>query len=132
MKTEIISNFNGAESTKYILEPSDFDYLNNEFKVYKDNLGINLVSIEDERLSIHIGKYEIKFDRDASGRRMSIATERVITRLLLLESVGEKPHEYKSFIPTTSNQLEKVIDEFKYKSMGEAKPYDLLIVLNQK
>jgi len=108
-----------------MLEASDFDYLSNEFKVTKGSIGIDLVSLKNDKLSIHIGINGVKFDRDVSKLRMSIATERVDIRLL------ENVEVSKKYIPRTSEQLSELIDEFKYKGIRNVSNEDILKFLSK-
>ena len=130
MRTEEYKYF-GSVGTKYLLELSDFDYLKKEFIITKDNLGFDLVSKKDKKLSISIGQYETKFDRDISHLKLMIARERVYLPIRLLESVGNEPHEFKNALPTTSDELFELIQEFKHKPLGVTKPEEILNFLKK-
>jgi hypothetical protein len=121
MKTEKHTFFNGTVETKFTLELSDFDYLKDEFSIVQGSIGFDLTSIKDDKLSIHIGSYEIKYDRDVSSRGLMIATERVYGNIRLFESIGNDPHDIKSYLPKTSDELAKLVDEFKYRGLGNTK-----------
>jgi len=110
----------------YELEPSDFNYLTDEFRVIKDSLGISLTSRTNKKLSIHIGDYGIKYDNDISERRMMIATERVEIRETLLISYHKESYEYMYLIPKTTLILINLINEFKYRGFGNVKKEEII------
>ena len=110
--------FNGTTNDKYELEACDFDYVSNEFITTQDSLGISLQSISNPKLSIHLGKYDIKYDNDISARRMFIATERVCVKMYgVCYHIGSDPNWFKKYIPTTTEQLYKLICEYRYEPM---------------
>jgi hypothetical protein len=118
----------------YELEPSDYDYLKEEFRVVKDSLGISLTARKNRKLSIHIGRYDIKYDNDISERRMFVATERVTLPISILNSYHEKSDDYQLLIPNTENKLISLIDEFKYRGFGNIKKEEIIefLVAQQK
>lgn len=121
MKTSEHRYFNGTTEDKYELELCDFDYLSNEFIATQDSIGFTLRSISKPKLCIHLGLYvsEIKYDNDISARRMMIATERVCVRVFpLCYHIGSDPNWFKKYIPTTTEQLYKLICEYRYEPMG--------------
>ena len=118
-------NYYDDTKNDYSLELCDFDYLKDEFTITKDALGFKLESKFDDKLCIKINSNSIFYDRDISTRRMMIATERVDVYCRILTSIGNDPHEYKKYLPTTTIQLIGLIDEYKYSSMGEIKDYDI-------
>ena len=126
MKTSQHKYFNGTVETKFELSVEDFDYLAKEFKISKSLNGFDLESIANPKLSIHINSYSIKYDRDISERRMMIATERVDISNSILYSIGNEPHNFKQFIPTTTNQLAELVDEFKYRPMGDVTKEEII------
>jgi len=133
MKTSEHRFFNGTTCTKYELEPCDFDYLSNEFIATQDSIGISLQSISNPKLSIHLVSYvsEIKYDNDISSRRMMIATERVCVRIFpLVYSLGDDPNWFKKYIPTTTEQLTYLIEEFKYRSLGSVTEEEIVKFLS--
>lgn len=110
----------------YHLEESDFDYLKDEFVAVKDSLGFTLTSIKKPKLSIHIGAYDIKYDNDIAERRMMIAVERVTLPISLLVSYHCQSLEYLSLIPKTTENLYKLINEFKYNGIGNVKKEEII------
>jgi hypothetical protein len=126
-----IRTFHGKEVIEYTLEPKDFDYIANEFNAVKDSLGINLISKKDPKLSILLRKYGIYYDRDISGRRMMIATERVDVRVMSLLSKIDAENWYQKYIPNTTEQLAELVDEFKYKPMGTVSEDDVVNFLQK-
>lgn len=120
MKTSIV-----RDRTRYELEAKDFDYLE-EFTAVDGSLGIDLTSKSNPLLSIHIGRYGVKYDNDVSARGNFIAVERVdVYDLRLLDSLGNEPHDYKSYIPTTTESLYELIQEFKFIGLGNTKAEDI-------
>jgi hypothetical protein len=126
-----IITFQGKHSTEYTLEAKDFDYLANEFNVVEDSLGINLISKKDSKLSILLRKLGIFYDRDVSGRRVMIATERVDLRVISLLSRVDAENWYQKYIPNTTEQLAELIDEFKFKSLGTVTEDDIVNFLQK-
>lgn len=125
--------FNGTTCDRYELELIDFNYLSNEFIATQDNLGFHLQSKSNPKLSISLNSYisEIKYDNDISSRRMMIAVERVCVRVFPLGyCLGGDPNWIKKYIPTTTEQLNKLIDEFKYRPMGSVKEEDIINFLS--
>lgn len=112
------------ESARFIntLELSDFDYLSDEFSAVADSLGFELTSKKDSMLSISIGQYGIKYDRDISARRMFIAVERVDINARVLESYAYRHNNdkdsYKQYLPMTSDLLSELVEEFKFSGLG--------------
>jgi len=121
MKRNVHTYFNQTTAIKYELEAIDFGYLSNEFDVKDGLIGIDLISKTNPKLSIHIGQYDIKYDRDISELRMTIATQRVIAKECLLYNINDKHNTnwFKAYIPKTTKQLSNLIDEFKYRSFGD-------------
>lgn len=120
MKVSEHTYFNGTTCNKYELELKDFDYLSNEFIATQDSIGFTLRSISNPKLCIHLGSYvsEIKYDNDVSSRGMMIATERVCVSIFpLVYHLGNNPNWFKKYIPTTTEQLKALIEEFKYQPM---------------
>jgi hypothetical protein len=127
MKTSEHRYMNGTTDTKYELEACDFDYVSNEFIATQDNLGISLQSISNPKLSLHLRSYGIMYDNDISARRMMIATERVSVRVFpLLYFLGDDPNWFKKYIPTTTEQLYKLICEYRYEPMDSVKEENII------
>lgn len=132
MKTSTHTYFNSDTTNRFTLELSDFDYLKDEFTIKEGSLGFDLTSKKNPKLSIHIGSYDIKYDRDISDLGMFLAKERIsVAQHHVLSSVGEKPHDYKSLLPRTSDELEQLIHEFKYYGLGNVKIEDVTKFLNK-
>ena len=121
-----IRTFQGEHTIEYTLEPKDFDYLSNEFNVFEDSLGINLISKKNPKLAILLRKHGIFYDRDVSSRGTMIATERIDIRVIsILSRIGVQ-NWYQKYIPNTTDQLEKLIDEFKFKPFGTIKEENIV------
>ena len=118
--------FNGTTTNKNTLELEDFNYLSNEFTIKKDSLGFVLTSIKDENLSISINKFGIKYDRDISARRMMLATERIDIPKNILYDLGTDVNYFKQYLPTTSDSLGNLINEFKFNGIGNTKINDVI------
>lgn len=133
MKTSEHRFMNGTTEPKYELELCDFDYLATEYIATQDNLGFKLQSKSNPKLSISLNSYvsEIKYDNDISSRGMMIAVDRVCVRVFpLLYCLGGDPNWIKKYIPTTTEQLNKLIEEFKYRPMGSVKEEDIITFLS--
>lgn len=131
MKTSEHTYFNRSTDTKFELEASDFGYLSKEFTAKDGSIGIDLVSIKNPLLSIHIGKFGIKYDNDISARGGFVAVERVDINKNLLYHIGETVHNFQAYIPNTSDQLSELVDEFKYKGLGNVMPEHILEYLSK-
>ena len=133
MKISEHKYFNGTIVSKYELELCDFDYLANEFIATQDKLGFHLQSKSNPKLSISLNSYinEIKYDNDISSRGMMIAVERVCVKVFPLGyCLGGDPNWIKKYIPTTTEQLNKLIEEFKYQPNGSVKEEDIINFLS--
>lgn len=100
------------DQNDYTLEPSDFNYLSDEFNIIEGSIGIELVSKKKPKLSIHIGSYDVKFSWDISDMGGFLSMRRVCISPTILTSSGTSPHEFKHCLPTTTDQLEDLILEF--------------------
>lgn len=129
MKSQEVTGYHGKRIV-HTLEAIDFDYLKDEFTATDTSLGIDLVSISNPLLSIHIGQYSVKYDNDISARRMFIALERVDITIYLLTNTGSTDW-FKPFIPNTTEQLKELIEEFKFKGLGNVKDADIKEFLNK-
>ena len=118
---------------KYELEIKDFSYLKDEFDIEQGNLGFTLISKKDNKFSISIGKFDIKYDYDISHLRLSmIAKYRISIRENLLYTLEKNKKDYwKSFIPKTTEQLKDLIDNFKYRKMFDTQKEEILDFLKQ-
>lgn len=130
MKTSTHEYFNGGITKRFDLVMGDFDFLSNDFRIADSSDGFDLTSVIDDKLSIHINSYSIKYDRDVSARKMPIATERVEIKTRILYSIGEHPHDIEHLFPKTTKELAALIDEFMYKPMGSVDAEDVINFLN--
>jgi hypothetical protein len=119
------------DENDYTLEPSDLDYLSNEFDISQGSIGIELVSKKKPKLSIHLGSYDVKFTWDISEMGGFLAMRRVSVGPTLLTSCGKAPHEFKNFLPTTTDQLEDLILKFCTRPMGDVKPEEIVKFLDK-
>ena len=119
MKIVTYQTFSG-DGFSYELELSDLDYLKDEFIIISSLTGFDLESRDNPKLSIHIGTYEIKYDKDISNLGLMIATERVYCKQNLLKCYS-KEINFKEFLPQTSEQLKRLVDEFKYIGLNGVK-----------
>lgn len=112
MKRERIEYYSVSDDINNILHSSDFNYLSDEFNIVEDNLGIELISKKDPNLIIYIRDIHILYSRNSE-----LDFEFVFVRSHILFKIG-KVDWYKKYIPTTTEQLANLIDEFKYEARG--------------
>ena len=113
MKVQRVSYFANKEGTNiYELELSDFTPLFPIYKVTKSLNGFDLISLEDDKLSIHIGQYDIKYDKNISHLKMMIATHRVEIRKSILIT-SDHSNDFMNYIPKSHVQLYKLVEEIK-------------------
>jgi hypothetical protein len=131
MKIECENGYHG-EIKRAILELSDLDYLKDEFIVVKGSLGFDLTSKTNNKLSIHIGSYDIKYDQDISHLKMMVAIHRVYNPICILKSsYGSEIIDFEKHLPKTSNQLQELIDEFKYRGFGNVRTEQIIEFLTK-